>query len=79
MFKGKDGEIHNVKCVVCSIVTRKDLILCPKLNTFDKHVNKKNVTKVLSHLGVKKYEWFVSKRCQHLKNVIMYMSKVTTH
>jgi hypothetical protein len=63
-----------VKCVVCFIVIGKDLILCPKSNTFDKHVGKKKVTMVLPHLGVKKYEWFVNKRCQHLKNVIMYMN-----
>jgi hypothetical protein len=69
MLKGKDGEVHNVKCVVCSIVIRKDLILCPKSNTFDTHVSKKNVTKVFPHLGVKKYEWFVNKTCQHLNNV----------
>jgi hypothetical protein len=75
MFRGKDGEVHNVKCVVCSTVAGKDLILCPISNTLEKHIGKRKATRDLLHLGVKKDDWLVNKRCQHLKNATMYMSR----
>ncbi len=34
MLQKKDREIHNVKCVMCYKVTRKDLIFVAKSNAF---------------------------------------------
>jgi hypothetical protein len=43
MLKSKTGEVHYVKCLVCSFVKGKDVILRPKVNTFKKHVEKTKV------------------------------------
>jgi hypothetical protein len=74
MFGEKDGEVHNVKCVVCFAVVGNDFILGPKSNTLKKHTNKRKATMDLPHLGVKKDDWFINKRCQHLKNATTYMN-----
>jgi hypothetical protein len=36
-------EVHHVKCMVCSFVKGKDVILGPKVNTFEKHAWKTKV------------------------------------
>ncbi len=41
--KNDFGEIHCVKCIVCSIVKGKDMILGLKFDTFEKHVGKTKV------------------------------------
>jgi hypothetical protein len=46
---------------VCTIVTRKDLILGPKSNTLEKHVGKRKATKDLPHIGVKKDDGLLTK------------------
>ncbi len=56
----KDGKVHNVKCGLCSKVTRKQLILGPKSNTLEKCASKRKVTKDLPHLVVKKDFWFIN-------------------
>jgi hypothetical protein len=54
MLREKNGEVHNVKCVICCVVAGNDLILGPESNTLKKHVGKRKATKDLPHLGVKK-------------------------
>ncbi len=46
---------------VCTIVTRKDLILGPKSNTLEKHVGKRKATKDLPRMGVKKDDGLLTK------------------
>jgi hypothetical protein len=70
MLEVKDGKVHNVKCGLCSKVTRKHIILGLKSNTLEKHEGKRKVTNDLPHLGVKKDFWFINKQCQHLKNAM---------
>ncbi len=43
MLKNDSGEIHRVKCIVCSNVKGKDVILGLKFDTFEKHVGKTKV------------------------------------
>jgi hypothetical protein len=38
MFKCDYGEINYVKCIVYLVVNVKDIILCPKFDTLEKHV-----------------------------------------
>jgi len=75
MLRENNGEVHNVKCVICFVVAGNDLILGPESNTLKKHAGKRKATKDLPHLGVKNDDWFVNKRCQHLKNATIYMSR----
>jgi hypothetical protein len=49
MLRSEIGEIHHVKCLVCSCVN-KDVILGPKASTFEKHAGKTRVTQDMPHL-----------------------------
>jgi hypothetical protein len=40
MLKIDYGEIHRVKCIVCSTMKGKDVILGPKFDTLEKHARK---------------------------------------
>jgi hypothetical protein len=40
MFNNDFGNINNVKCIVCSAMKRKEVILGLKLNTFEKNIGK---------------------------------------
>jgi len=35
--RNETREVHHVKCMVCSFVKGKDVILGPKVNTLEKH------------------------------------------
>ncbi len=43
MLRSETRDVHHLKCLVCSFVKGKDVILGPKVNTFEKHVRKKVV------------------------------------
>ncbi len=43
MLTNETGEVHHVKWMVCSFVKGKDVILGPKVNTFEKHAGKTRV------------------------------------
>jgi len=53
MLRSEIGEIHDVKCLVCSFVKGKDVILGLKANTLGKHAGKTRVVQDMSHLGKK--------------------------
>jgi hypothetical protein len=44
MLRNEIREIHSVKCMVCSFVKGKDVILGPNIDTFEKHLEKTKVT-----------------------------------
>jgi hypothetical protein len=64
-----------MKCLVCSFVKNKDVILGPKANTLEKHVGKTRVVQDMPHLGKKQGEWYVNKKCNHEKNEIAHSKK----
>jgi len=74
MLQKKDRETHNVKCVMCYKVTRKDLIFVAKSNTFKKHACKKKATKDLPHLGSRKILGLLMSSVG-FENIVVYMSK----
>ncbi len=43
ILRNEIGEGHYVKCMVCSFVKGKDVILGPKVNTLEKHAGKTRV------------------------------------
>jgi hypothetical protein len=43
MLKNETREVHYVRCMVCSFVKGKDVMLRPKVNTLEKHVGKTKV------------------------------------
>jgi hypothetical protein len=55
MLRNKSGEVHCVKCLVCSFVKGKDVILGPKANTLEKHVGKTRVVQDMPHLAKKSF------------------------
>jgi len=59
-------EVHQVKCIVWSLVWGKDMFMGPKSNTLDKHARKKKATNNMPHIGVKKNKWYINKKCCHV-------------
>lgn len=57
MLKSDLGDTNHVKCIVCSIVKGKDVILGPKFDTLDKHVGKTKVVQDMPHLGRRKWSF----------------------
>jgi hypothetical protein len=43
MLRSETRDVHHVKCLVCSFVKGKDVILGPKANTIEKHAGKTSV------------------------------------
>jgi hypothetical protein len=68
MLKIDYGEIHCVKCIVCSTMKGKDVILGPKFDTLEKHAKKTKAIWNMPHLGKKQGELYVNKKCSHVKN-----------
>jgi hypothetical protein len=50
MSRSEIGEVHCVKCKVCSFVKGKDVILQSKVDTLEKHVRKTRVVQNMLHL-----------------------------
>jgi hypothetical protein len=65
MLKSEFGEVHMVKCIVCSFVKGKDVIIGPKFDTFEKHARKAKVIHDMAYLGKKKGEFYMKKKCSH--------------
>jgi len=75
MLKSDYGEIHRVKCIVCSTMKGKDVILGPKFDTFEKHARKTKAIQNMPHLGKKQREFYVNKKCSHAKNEVTYFQQ----
>ncbi len=75
MLRIETRKIHHVKCMVCSFVKSKDVILRPKVDIFEKHEGKTRVIWNMPHLGKKQREWYVNKKCNHGKNEVAYFLK----
>jgi len=50
MLRSEIGEVHCVKCKVCSFVKGKDVILRLKVDTLEKHARKARVVQNMLHL-----------------------------
>jgi len=55
----QNGEVHQVKFIVWSLVWRKDVFMGPKSNTFYKHAINRKATKNMPHIEVKKNKWYI--------------------
>ncbi len=75
MLKNETREVHHVKCMVCSFVKGKDVILGPKVDIFKKHEGKIRAIWDMPHLGKKQGEWYVNKKCNHAKKEVIYFKK----
>jgi hypothetical protein len=53
MSKSETKDIHGVKCLICSFVKGKDVIIGPKANNFEKYARKTKVVQNMSHMGKK--------------------------
>lgn len=54
---------------------KKCIILGLKVGTFEKHVGKTKVVCDILCLGKKEGEWYINKKCNHLKNKVDYFQK----
>ncbi len=72
MMKNVSSEIHKVKSIVYSTVIGQDVMLGPKSNTLEKHTRKIKVVQDMFHLGRKQREFYVNKKCNHVKNEVIY-------
>jgi hypothetical protein len=57
MLKSEFGEVHMVKCIVCSFVKGKDVIMGLKFDILEKHARKVKAIHDMAHLGKKKGEF----------------------
>ncbi len=75
MFKSYFGEINCVKCIVCSAMKGKEVILVPKSDTLEKHARKTKAVRDMPHLGNKEKEFYVNKKNTHAKNEVIYFQQ----
>jgi len=71
MMKNISNEIHQGKSIVYLIVIGKDVSLGLKSNTLENHTRKIKAVQDMPHLGKKKKEFYVNKKCSHAKNAII--------
>jgi hypothetical protein len=70
---GSHGNLHTIKCKVCSEVDGKDNLLPVKWDSFCTHVGRKKVEKNIK-TNVKKKVWYYSKYFKHAKNLNLLAS-----
>ncbi len=61
-----------MKCIVCSPMKGKEVILGFKLNTLEKNVGKTKIIQNMPHLGKKEKGVICEQKCTHAKNEIIY-------
>ena len=76
LIRGTDGLFEYVKCVVCSQITGKPKILCPKWDTLAKHGGKRKATRNMAN-GIKKGQHYIAKNCKHLRYERLYAARDT--
>jgi hypothetical protein len=60
MLKNDFENINSVKCIVCSTMKGKEVILGIKLDILEKNVGKTKAVRDMSHLGKKEREFYVN-------------------
>ncbi len=70
---GSHGNLHTIKCKVCSEVDGKDKLLLAKWDSFYIHVGHKKVEKNIM-TNVKKKIWYYFKYFKHAKNLNLLAS-----
>jgi len=67
---GSNGNLHIVKCRICSEVEGKDKIFAIKLDSLCKHVGWNKAKKNIG-TNVKKGDWYHFKDNRHAKNYVL--------
>jgi len=62
-----NGNLHTVKCKICSEEKKKDKLLLPKWDFLCKHAGRKKTKKNI-RTNVKKGHWYYSEDYKHAKN-----------
>jgi hypothetical protein len=76
MVRGdRDTIVHRVKCIICTSVKGKPVMMGPKSDTLKKHAGKRTATVDMPRLAVKKDETYIFKDCRHLKAAATYSAK----
>ena len=79
MLRGGDGIVDRVKCIVCSHVKGREVTMGAKSDTLEKHAGKRQAKSDLPHINVKKDEFYVNKKCGHLRAAASYSSHSQGH
>ena len=79
MLRGGDGIVDRVKCIVCSHVKGREVTMGAKSDTLEKHAGKRQAKSDLPHINVKKDEFYVNKKCGHLRAAASYSSQSQGH
>ncbi len=72
MLRGGGGIVDRVKCIVCSHVKGREVTMGAKSDTLEKHAGKRQAKSDLPHINVKKDEFYVNKKCAHLRAAASY-------
>lgn len=69
-----DGQICQVKCLICSAIQRRIKLLLPKWDTLTKHAGRRRADRDIPGVA-KSGEYYYSRNCAHAKNAILYASR----
>jgi hypothetical protein len=80
LLQWNDRKVHNVKCVLCSKIAKKEKR--PHYGPQIKHTwetcKQKNNCQGFLHLRVESHVWFVNKKSRHLISTFMCMSRIVS-
>lgn len=66
-----------MKCIVCSFMKSKDIILRSNFNIIEKHARKMKVICDMPHLGKKASEIYMNNKCSRAKNEVISFNEAT--
>jgi hypothetical protein len=69
-----DGEIEHVHCLISVLICGREILLWAKTNNVVKDEGRRIAKKNQPFLGLKKDQWYVNKRYNHLTNMSIYTS-----
>lgn len=74
MSRTADGTIELVKCLICSLIEKREKLLKAKWDTLTKHAGRRKALKDMRGIA-RKGEYYYSKDCAHAKNAVLYAQR----
>ena len=74
MVVGGNGNICQVKCIICSTMMGRVKLLLPKWDTLTKHAGRRRADRDIPGVA-NRGEYYYSRDCAHAKNAVLYASR----
>ncbi len=80
LLQWNDRDVHNVKCFLCSKITKKEKgpHYAPQIKHTWETCKQKNNYQGFSHLRVESHVWLLNKESQHLISTFVCMSRIVS-